>query len=481
MIWLLVRAGIYVALLAVLAWIVGVLLDTPGGIEIAFGGRAWALRPLEFAGVFVAGAFGLWLIVKGVQMLLAVVSFLAGDETAMSRFFGRSRQRRGLDALSSAMVALAEGDAKRALEKTERAAQLLDRPELAAMVGAEAARRVGASDRAEGHFKALAHNRRTQAIGLKGLMEQAAAQGDDARARKIAERVFALRPRDTEIMSRLFELQTGAGDWAAARRTLSAEVRAGALPREVGARRDAVLALAEARAAFEAGDVEAARRGALEAHKLSPSLIPATCAAAHAQAEEGSSGAARAAKTLRRAWKLSPHPDLAATFAAIDPHETPAARRERFEALIAENPGHVESRLLAAELALAAEDFPGARKALGDLAETRPTTRALAIMAAAEQGAGASDEVVRGWLAKAMSAPRDERWICGACGAVSEVWGPVCAGCAAVDTLEWRRPEGWDDARSAEAALMPVLLGTLGTVDGRLPRPDAEDAQTAAP
>lgn len=480
MVWLVVRAGIYVAVLAAIAWGVGVLLDTPGGIEIAWGGRSWALRPIEFVALFLGAAFLLWLALKAVQFLLAVVSFLSGDETAITRFFGRSRLRRGLDSLSGAMVALAEGDAKRAMDKTERAGRLLDRPELANLVGAQAARQAGADEKAERYLKALARNPRTQAVGLKGLLEQAAAQGDVERARRIAERAFALRPRDAEIMGRLFDLQTGSGDWAAARRTLSAEVRAGALPREIGARRDAVLALAESRAAAEAGDKGRAREAALEAHRLSPGLTPAAVAAAKALAEE-SGGLAKAERALKRTWRQAPHPDIAAAFAGLKPDESPDQRRERFQGLIAENRDHVESRLLEAELALAAEDFPAALKALGDLAESRPTTRSLAIMAAAERGSGSPDHVVRGWLAKALSAPRGERWVCEACGSVQDEWGPVCDECRAVDSLVWKQPEGAGESKAAETALLPVILGSLAAEEGRRRRPDAEDAETAGP
>ena len=41
-----------------------------------------------------------------------MLRFLLGDETAISRYFSRSRERRGFDALSDGMVALASGDAE---------------------------------------------------------------------------------------------------------------------------------------------------------------------------------------------------------------------------------------------------------------------------------------------------------------------------------------------------------------------------------
>ena len=78
-----------------------------------------------------------------------------------------------------------------------------------------------------------------------------------------------------------------------------------------------------------------------------------------------------AARVLTKAWEKSPHPALAGAFAAIMPEESPEARIKRFRALTRLNPGHPETRMLLAELYIAAEDFPEARKSLGDLAEDR--------------------------------------------------------------------------------------------------------------
>src|SRR6056297_1558621 len=248
-----------------------------------------------------------------------------------------------------------------------------------------------------------------------------------------------------------------------------------------GERRCASSAASRARplspASAAARDKGRAREAALEAHRLSPALTPAAVAAAKSLAEE-SGGVAKAERTLKRTWRQAPHPDIAAAFADLKPDESPSERRERFQGLIAENRDHVESRLLEAELALAAEDFPAALKALGDLAESRPTTRSLAIMAAAERGSGSPDHVVRGWLAKALSAPRGERWVCEACGSVQDEWGPVCDECRAVDSLVWKQPEGAGESKAAETALLPVILGSLAAEEGRRRRPDAEDAET---
>jgi HemY protein len=262
------------------------------------------------------------------------------------------------------------------------------------------------------------------------------------------------------------------------------------LPRDVGVRRDAVLSLADAKAAYAAGDTVRGGEAALQANRLAPTLTPAAALAARALTEKGQKR--KAARVLTSAWSAGPNPELAAAFAAIEPEETPAARRKRFQSLIAAAPGHPESRMLEAELALAAEDFPAARKALGDLAETEPTTRSLALMAAIERGSGESDEVVRGWLAKALGASRGPQWVCSRCNHVHAAWAPVCESCGAFDTLEWRTPSHAEDPRLADSAMLPLILGAGGPApetDMRTPPPAAappkpetevEDAELAS-
>ena len=207
-----------------------------------------------------------------------------------------------------------------------------------------------------------------------------------------------------------------------------------------------MLSLADARAALAAGNTARGNEAALQANRLAPTLVPAAALAAQAHIAHGAKR--KAMKTLTSAWAVTPHPDLAAAFAA-DRARRDARRRgaSASPTLIAAAPGHVESRLLEAELALAAEDFPAARKALGDLAETEPTTRSLALMAAIERGQGAPDEVVRGWLAKALVASRGPQWVCGNCTHIHAAWAPVCENCGAFDTLDWKTPPHADDTQ----------------------------------
>jgi HemY protein len=288
-------------------------------------------------------------------------------------------------------------------------------------------------------------------------LKQKIDEGDLATALKLAEKAFALKPRHAETQEVLLRLQSGQADWKGARATLAAQQSSGALPRDVYRRRDAVLALQEARGVLAEDASVEAREAAIEANRKSPDLIPAAAMAARALIARGDRRAAT--RVLRKAWEAQPHPDLAAAFAEIAPEETHSARIARFRSLTQGKPDHDESRLVMAELFLAAEDFPSARRALGDLPTRHPTQRALAIMAAVERGEGADDQVVRGWLARALTAPRGPQWCCDKCQAVHAEWAPVCSNCEGFDTLSWREPVETPGPATGGAEMLPLLVG----------------------
>lgn len=457
MLWSLLKIVLFVALAAALTYGAVILLETPGGVTIAFGGREFAVTPIGFVIALILLVAAALILLKIVGFLIALVRFVLGDETAITRFFTRNREQRGLDALSGSMLALAAGEATLAQRKAAKAERLLRRPEITSLVNAQAAEVSGDRTKALTLYKSMIANDRTRFAGINGAMRLKLDAGETDLALALAKKAFAIRPDNQAVLRTLFDLQSKTEDWSGARETLNATMHARMLPRDVGTRRDAILSLADARKALAEGQTARGHEAAKQAAKLAPALVPAAALAADAYVAEN--GKRRATKVLTAAWATNPHPDLAAAFARIEPDETPAARRKRFETLVAAAPRHSESRLLAAELALAAEDFPAARKALGDLAETEPTTRSLAVMAAIERGQGAPEAVVRGWLAKALSASRGPQWVCAKCKQVHATWVPVCDSCGAFDTLEWKALPNADDSGLSQSTMLPLIIG----------------------
>ena len=457
MIWSLLKILAFIAAVTGLTYGAVQLSEMSGGAIVTLGGQEITLSPLKLAFVALAIVVGVWVLLKLLGLLVAVLKFLSGDETAVSRYFTRNRERKGYEALSDGLMALASGEGHLALAKANKAERYLDRPDLTTILTAQAAEMAGDRKKAEEAYKRLLEEDRTRFVGIRGIMKQKLADGQTDVALKLAVKAFELKPRHQDTQDLLLQLQAEKGDWKGARTTLNAKLRAGYLPRDVHRRRDAVLALSEAKGVLEEGATVEAREPAIAANKQSPDLIPAAVMAARAYIEKGDLRSA--SRVVSKAWGAQPHPELAATFAEIAPDETPAERLKRFRNLTKLAPDHAESKMLLAELNIAAEDFPQARRALGDLAEADPTARVMTLMAAIERGSGASEQVVRGWLTRAVTAPRGPQWVCDKCQSIHPVWEPVCQNCSSFDTLSWRRPTQNDTQATNGSELLPLLVG----------------------
>jgi HemY protein len=435
------------------------LLDMNGSATIDIGGKAASFSVIEMViGLIILVAL-VWLTFKLIGLAVAAFKFLNGDETAISRYFSRNRERKGFEALSEGMMALASGEGRLAMAKANRAEKFLERPELTNLLTAQAAELAGDRKMAEQTYRKLLEDDKTRFVGVRGIMKQKLEEGDTDTALLLAEKAFAIKPKHVETQDTLLRLLAESSDWKGARATLSAKLKTGQLPRNVHKRRDAVLALSEAKGVFEDGQTAEAQDAAIEANRMSPDLIPAAVMAAETFIEKNNARAAT--RVLKKAWDVSPHPDLAATFAAIAPDETPEARLKRFRALTKLQPESSETKMLLAELNIAAEDFPEARRAITELVAETPTSRSLTIMAAIERGEGSDDAVVRGWLAKALTATRGPQWICDNCQHIHSVWGPVCTNCSGFDTLSWREPPKGEVAMPAGVEMLPLIVGKI--------------------
>lgn len=459
MLWSLIKIVLFIVVVAALAWGAGFLLESEGGVQVTVMGTEYSFGPLQSVIAVVLLMLLVWLVLKLMSLLSATWHFLNGDETALSRYFDRNRERKGFEALSEGLMALASGEGRVAMAKAAKADRYLNKPALTNLLTAQAAELAGDHRKAEETYRKLVADESTRFVGVRGIMKQKLAEGDTETALKLAERAFAIKPRHAETGDTLLRLQAAKEDWRGARQTLNAKLRNGQLPRDVHKRRDAVLALSEAKEVIAEGNSVEAREAAIEANRLSPDLVPAAVMAAHGYLDQGKPR--YATRVLKKAWEAQPHPDLAAAFAAIEPDETPPQRIKRFSALTRQHPDHPETRMLLSELHIANEDFPEARRALGDLVETDPTARSVTLMAAIERGEGASDTVVKGWLARAVTVPRGPQWICENCHHIHAEWHPVCSNCQSFDTLAWKSPPLSEVAMPGGVQMLPLIVGAL--------------------
>jgi len=463
MIWTALKIVLFLAAVAGLTLGVDSLVDQDAGLRIAFANTEFTLGPIQMALAALLLLGGLWLLLKLSGLLVATLRFINGDDTAISRYFEQSRKRKGLEALTEGFLALATNDGDKALTKARKAEKFLDNQTLTNLLMAQAAQSKGNTQLAEDYYRRLLEEDRSRFVGVQGLMRQQIDAGHRDKARKLAEKALSMRPDHSGTQDTLLSLQNQTGDWGGARRTLLETSRSGRMPRDVFRRRDAVLTLQQAEA--EGANVAMAQDLVIESNKLSPELVPAAVRAAKALTERGKKGPAT--KVIKRAWKAQQHPELAAAFAAIVPNEAPAQRVRRFEGLLSLIDCD-EARQTRAELLIAAEDFPAARRAIGDLHETNPTQRVMTIMAAIERGEGSSDQVVRGWLARALTAPHGPQWICDNCQHAHAQWHVLCENCGAFDTLSWKTAPESTGPSATGTEMLPLIVGAL-------PAPDSAD------
>lgn len=484
MIWTVLKIVLFLAAVAGLTLGAEMLMGQEAGLRIAFAQMEFTLGPVQMALTALALLGALWLLLKLAGLSVATLRFINGDETAISRYFARSRHKRGIEALTDGFLALATGEGDKALTRARKAEKLLDNATLTNLLMAQSAQAKGNNQLAEEYYRRLVEDDRGRFVGVQGLMRQQISAGNPVKAQKLAETALSLRPNHAGTQDTLLMLQNSAGDWQGARKTLLETSRAGRMPKAVFQRRDAVLTLQQAGTEAAKGNVSMAQDLAIDANRLSPDLVPAAVLAASALNARGKRGAA--AKVIRRAWKIQPHPELAQAYAALAPDEAPAARIKRFEKLlsIAESP---ESQMTRAELLIAAEDFPGARRAIGTLHDTAPTQRVLTIMAAIERGEGSPDQVVRGWLTRALTAPRGPQWVCDKCQHVHAGWHALCHNCNGFDTLSWKSPPDSSGPSATGTEMLPLIVGTLPPArepddnDGVLEAEAVEDSDDDAP
>ena len=446
---------IFIGIVSVFSFAVTQFAKTNDEFQIILSNIEITFSPIAVIIAAVVGLIVIWLVFKICNFLIATYRFLNGDETAISRYFDRSREKKGFQALSDGMIALALGENRTATIKAYRANKLLGKPEVTNLLSAQAAEQSGDRKEALRFYKALINQEKTKFVGILGIMKQKLEDGDKESALELAHQANSIKPKDNTVLTTLFELQVEKNNWTGAQKTLNTKYKSGLLPKDIFIRRNAILNLATAKEDSGENSITAA----INANKASPELIPAAVLTASIHMKNRKKRLAT--NILRKAWDKLPHPDLAAAFANLEPSESANERFNRFKPWIKVHKDTPEVIMLEAELALAAENYTGARKIMGELAETSPTARSLTIMAAVERGTGAAEAVVRGWLAKALGAKYGPMWTCTKCNNIYKEWLPICEQCKAFDTLEWMETE-IPSKIDKSTELLPLIIGELG-------------------
>lgn len=442
-----------------LAW----LADRPGSLVLNWQGyevETSVFRAVVILTLLVGFSIFAWNLLRQLWLSPAIIGNL----------FNRRRQKRGLEALSTGMIALGAGDKQSAMRHAVQARRTLPNEPLTHLLRAQAAQLAGDKITARRIYEAMLSSPDTEQLGLRGLYLEAQSEGEIEAARQFAERALRVNPKLDWAAASLFELQCKQRDWDAALGTLGIARKHGHLDKPTADRRRAVLLTAQAQAA-EDSDPERALALAAEANGLAPDLVPAAAIAGRVLASKGNTP--RATKIIQTTWKKSPHPDLAVAYAYARIGDSPRDRLLRVKQLSMQAPMSIESPIALATAAIEAKDWDEARGALEPLVEGRLTQRVCTLMARIEGEQHGDKGRVREWLARALNAPRDEAWT--ADGIVSETWQPVSPVTGQLDAFEWRVPV--QPAEKRDAGLLAEKLEELVALGA----PSTKTVETTTP
>lgn len=456
------------------SWIIGSLLvaalaawiiSLPGTLTLEFAGYRMQPR-LGTAVVLLLIAAAL------VIAIWAIIRRLIGAPGAMARRRAAKRREQGVEALSDAVVALQSGDPARARLMAREAQARLPENSAAKLLEARADLALGDMPAAREHYRALIASEKTAIAALTGLYDQARAQNRPEAALTFARKALALAPDSSWAGEAVFEDLTQRGQWAEAVAMVNAEIVSTREAKAKKRRKQAVIETARARE-NEISQPNSALDHALTALKLLPDFVPAALIAARIYISRGEGR--RAQSLLRRIWRATGHPDVAALYAHSQSGASAVERLKRLRELIELPAPHRAAAMALARAAIDAYDWPLARQALDPFAGADATQGVATLMAEIEEGQSGDQGKAREWLARAVRAPRDPAWT--ADGIVSDEWEPLSPITGKLDAFEWKVPVSTTTRPTPLPPAESVSLPQLPQTEPALPLAPAGNPQ----
>ncbi|MEM9635696.1 MAG: heme biosynthesis HemY N-terminal domain-containing protein [Pseudomonadota bacterium] len=454
-----IRVLFYFVLLFALALGFAWMSDLPGTISITWNGYVWEQPPIVVA--LVAGVA----LVAFLAVVWLIRVILKSPQIA-TRFFRRRRKDKGYTALSHGLIALGTGNAKLARRYGLDADRLLAEEPAAKLLLAQTAQLAGKDDEARQRFEAMLEDPETKALGLHGLFVEAERHKEPVAARHYAEEAAKTAPGLEWAGKAVLGYQAVAHHWDEALKTLERNYAAKLLDKKTYRRQRAVILTALAMK-LEDGEPERAYSLAKEAHGLALDLVPAAVVTSRLATRRGD--IRKASKVLEATWRLSPHPELAETYAHVRTGDSAVDRLKRVKSLSAQRANTPEGAFAVARAAMEAREFDEARAQLKKLLQSEPTRNAYLLMAELEEAEHGDKGRMRDWLARAIKAPQDKAWI--ADGIVSAEWQAVSPVTGKLDAFQWTAPIGMSEEEGElledslfEAPALPAAAPVQQTV-----------------
>lgn len=460
-----IRLALWIVSSLVIAALAAWIMALPGTLTLEIAGYRMQPRLGTAVVLFLAVALVVIIIWTIIRRILIAPKIMARRRAA-------KKHKQGVDALSNAFIALQAGDAGRARALAREAQSRLPDNSAARLLEARADLAMGDMPAAREHYRSLIASEDTAVAALAGLYDQARTQGRTDAALTFARKALALAPESQWAAGAVFDDLVKRGQWAEAVAMVNAEPAASREEKARKRRRQAVIETARAREA-ETGQPLVALEHALTALKLLPDFVPAALIAARVHINQGESR--KAMSLLRRIWRATGHPDIAALYTHAHPGASAVERLKRAREIIEIPAPHRAAAMVMARAAIDAYDWPLAREVLTPYAGSDATQAIAGLMAELEEGEHGDQGKAREWLTRAMRAPRDPVWT--ADGMISDEWEPVSPVTGRLDAFEWKVPVASTARTNALGGPSAATSRELAVTDPVLPLAPSENPQ----
>ncbi len=408
------------------------IADNPGEIRIEWLG--YIIEP-TIAGAIIALLFTvlvLYLILRSIDEIVSLPK-------KIKRHNRLRTLEKGLDSANQGFLAIASGNEKQALKKTERAHKLLDQP-MTLMLKAQAAQMAGKEAKAEGYYNQLKDQQDTAFVGTKSLLTQARREGDYEKSYALANQAYDLKPQDNNIARTLVYSQMEQEHWQAAHQTLIKDNKQRALEKQERNKLLQLVLIERSRECSNANDHNTALEYAKKAWGIAEGgeqdYIPAISQYAIALHR---SKPLKALDLIEKSWSRTHHPALLETHSLIASQSvlkqdlTASQWRKRLSKMSKNNlskTAEMQMAIANAQASLAADDVEAVQEYLKYQDKQNPAVlRLLAAVSVDDQ---------QNLLTAADAHDSLKLWDCNNCDYLSETWTAVCPSCKTIDCFRYR-------------------------------------------
>lgn len=390
------------------------LLSLPGSLSLSIAQYDLNIK----TGLFLIGLItSLFIAIAIIQLLTSIIS--------LPLFFKRRKEKKNwqksYQSITQSLSAAAFGDGKNMAKMARKAHSLLPvKNSLPLFLEAQAAYMMEDKEGARKRFDLLLQDQETLPLGLQGLLKGAVEEKEYKKALHFSEKAYNLYPKKPWVLQTYYQLLIKNAEYEKAVEIGSKAVKQKAITQNEYKSDEAVIY-------FIISQTKEPITYLKKALSADPALVSASVKLAKKYLSDNKQ--AKAAKVIKDAWKVDPHPELSKLWMDMAPSlDKPRKYIKWFEGLASLNSNHVETYLLLAKAHLHNDDKDNALDHVESAWSQYPSARCLALY----------QDIDIGFPSQA-SIP-DKVWICRETGLIYDEWRPIAEPHNGFNTMIWEIP-----------------------------------------